>query len=1117
MFGPYQLHALLVNGAFTATTVALAAHALQGAWLTQGHSTRQHSTSRGTQLESGAEFELLSISVPDGAVWQINREIVFPFTEAVDFSSVSLNTINIQSSDGMPATGSFFLRQPFALVFQPTCPTRDDLSDAGLRPGGVSYVIRVVGRDSGATNTVRSLDGDFLEHTHVRHFSTPASSQPAIVFLDPVPGPPRPVLRQQVIRHATDDDATHLEVGGDPSKRVYFELDADQELVLSVPGFLAPLNLYGEPSAAVAVVIAFNQPVNPSTSNISENRLRLEFLDCTGTWRALDTRVTLAANCTEIGARVRLEPIGVLPPASELRAVVRPGFQDLVGETNLVSIDSFARVPTTTVEFTSLAPSDVLSDELREDFDFGGDSPASLQDTDALFDSPPAEWGNGVLSAAFAFEGTGGPNGDFDWVVRSGEFFFFDTVATPIVGGPGGIPSVVQNTVNGVVDVRHLTIEAGGEIRVQGPNPMRIHATGDVRIEGKLNLSGFNAKDVATLNTGNQVELGGAGVAGGGRGGSANEVTTNSTPRGGRGRGPFGQPNAGGQGGETGYAPLSQGKNARRPGGGGGGRFARDITGGSTPAGSSTVATAGTNGHPSSRGAESGASPSRGGNPGPGAFLDASASNDFFGVRPVVSGGQLVGLIRGELPGLWAGYGGGGGGNADPANTFPTPSWNFASDEKGGPGGGGGGGLRVKALGRIIFGPSGEIKANGGLGGTGENTNFLDHVGGTGGGGSGGHVVLEATQIDFTDEGSNAGGPLRDWIQACGPPVKVGPTQFVEPKNRGYSNGGAGGGGVIQLHVPDSLSPPGTNPATSDIVVPLLAAVSPDALDSVMSPPGFAMIPTFGARSQARSKWISIGEADQRTSCVPALVSFLFGGLETAPGPDEGKILTSGSLVTELAPLLDEDLEGSSTVKILPDEVTLALRGAALDPFRTGSTSGISNDIYLRTPALLHDFVLRIDLVENPLVTHDFRLASAVYDEGKIALGDEELRVTVAEGGVVTLQDYFDAIVRLGTVRYRLIPSFVRVVTGGVENLLPSTAFVRVRFQAAEDDGLGNPDEANPLVDWTGDITRFNALPPGALQFFRFEVEFDLDAQGMGLSAETEPVTLDFLRVPFVF
>ena len=125
--------------------------------------------------------------------------------------------------------------------------------------------------------------------------------------------------------------------------------------------------------------------------------------------------------------------------------------------------------------------------------------------------------------------------------------------------------------------------------------------------------------------------------------------------------------------------------------------------------------------------------------------------------------------------------------------------------------------------------------------------------------------------------------------------------------------------------------------------------------------------------------------------------------------------------------------------------------------------------------------------------------------------------MTAAVSPLGDLQDFFDGNVGLGTVHFRLIPRFFRVVTNGVEGLLPTSAFVRLRFQAAADDGSGQPYEANPLVDWTGDISRFNALPAGELQFFRFEVEFDLDAQGLGLSAETEPVTLDFLRVPFVF
>jgi hypothetical protein len=136
----------------------------------------------------------------------------------------------------------------------------------------------------------------------------------------------------------------------------------------------------------------------------------------------------------------------------------------------------------------------------------------------------------------------------------------------------------------------------------------------------------------------------------------------------------------------------------------------------------------------------------------------------------------------------------------------------------------------------------------------------------------------------------------------------------------------------------------------------------------------------------------------------------------------------------------------------------------------------------------------------------------AVYDE--VA---DELLVTVADHPLGTLQDFFDASAPAGTVRYALIPRFFRVVTAGVEDALPDSAFVRIRFQGAAADASGNPDEAAPLVDWTSDITQFNVLPPGALEFLRFEVEFDLDAQSMGVTADTPPTTLDFLRVPFVF
>jgi hypothetical protein len=241
-------------------------------------------------------------------------------------------------------------------------------------------------------------------------------------------------------------------------------------------------------------------------------------------------------------------------------------------------------------------------------------------------------------------------------------------------------------------------------------------------------------------------------------------------------------------------------------------------------------------------------------------------------VRPLVQVGQITALVRGELPSLWAGSGGGGGGNA--GKVFPDPNWNSASDEKGGPGGGGGGGLVIKALGRIVFGGAGAIVADGGRGGIGENTDFLDHIGGTGGGGSGGHVILEsALAVDFTDRGVNVGDPPHDFVLAGGPPRNTGPLQDVDtcgssslccPSGCGIdSNGGAGGGGVIQIHVPDPASPP-DSVSSADIVVPASALLAPDVLDQVTSPPAYVMMATVAARSVARSRWISLGEAARR-------------------------------------------------------------------------------------------------------------------------------------------------------------------------------------------------------------------------------------------------------------
>lgn len=1047
---------------------------------------------------SGAGFQLTRISLLEGAVWKVNQEIVFSFSDEVDFSSISANTISIRTQTGAPALGSYFLRGTSQVVFQPNCPTLANLSDTGLVAGSESYVIRVLGLSSGAGNTVRSSSGSALQVTQTRNFTT---ADVGDEFLDTVQGPPVPVVRDE---GSSVEDATYLEVGGDPDNRVYFERDASQALVLSVPGFESPLNLYSDPAQRVAFVLVFNQALHPSDANISSTRMRLEFLNGL-VWQPLETRVALVANCTETGARVRLEPIGVLPRGSSLRAVVLPGLQDLVLNQTSQANDSFAVVPIQDVDFSSLSPADTKSDEFDESFDFGGESTLSFEDSEALFSTPKASWADGRLRAAFEFDGAGGPGGSFDWVVENGDEIVVDTDNGIILGADGITTQLIQD---GVIDVRNLRIDSGSEVRLQGSKPARINATGSVIIRGILDVSGFDAPDVQQLNSGNQREVGAAGGPGGGRGGSANDVVTNSTSEGGFGQGPAGTSNAGGQGGETGFS-SSPSKDSRRPGGGAGGRFAGNQ-------GAGLNASNGLDGHADATGAITGQKPPLGGLLGTGPFLDQPGDlphggpiNDFFGTRALGTSGNVTELIRGELPRLWGGYGGGGGGNANPASVFPTPNWTPASDEKGGAGGGGGGALHIRALGPIQFGAAGQILCNGGRGGVGENILGQDHVGGNGGSGSGGHVVLEtASFVDFTDGGAAPGTANRDWISARGGAQ----VQGAATSGGNVSFGGAGGPGVIQLHVPDSLLPPSISSLTSDIVVPTPAAGSGNPIDAVTSPAAIPLVPSFGVQSNARSQWISIGGADQTPSGIPSLLQFLFQGTDTSGGADDGKILVAGEEVQELAPLLDEDLEGNPNATVLADRVTLRLEDSDLTPF-TGTTAGVSNDIYLRNPALLENFVLRLS---SGAAEDDFTIASASYDEGGNLLGDESLELTVTDDGQ-DLQDFVDANTALGTVHYTLVPRFFRVVTGGLENSLPTGTYVRIRFQAAADNGLGQPDEISPLVDWTSDISQFNSLLAGEIQFFRFEVEFELNASGGAVSPDTQPVQLDFLRIPFVF
>ena len=262
---------------------------------------------------SGSDFAIVSINVPEGATWKINRALDVTFNADVDFDTVSLSTIRVIDPQGVSATGEFGLRlradgtvDPRTVRFRPTCPVEADYSDAGLVPGR-TYALQVLGSKTGGT-TVRSVKGDALEKGKLVTFRTPDSDNPLELFVDTVAGPPAVRLRGAGLA-LDEEEATYLDVGGE---RVYFELDPATQQGRLPAGFRVPLNHYSIAENRVSAVVVFNQAVDGSAANVSADHLRLQY-DDGGTWRTIPAELELIANCTEVGASVRLSPRGILP------------------------------------------------------------------------------------------------------------------------------------------------------------------------------------------------------------------------------------------------------------------------------------------------------------------------------------------------------------------------------------------------------------------------------------------------------------------------------------------------------------------------------------------------------------------------------------------------------------------------------------------------------------------------------------------------------------------------------------------------------------------------------------------------------------------------------------
>jgi hypothetical protein len=1096
------------------------------------------SDDQGGTASGSSSLQLLQVSVIDGATWQINRPIEFKFSHAVDFSTVNPNTIEISQPNGLGTVGEYYsdISAPESIFWQPVCPTEADYSDAGLLPS-TAYQIFVRGADTSSL-TLTGVDGEQLSEGRTINFTTMNAGDLAELFFDAIPGPPIPLVRVP----GSTDVGSYVEFGGDPQARTYFEYNSEGEGTLA-DGSLVPLNLYSETNSQVAMVIEFNQPVNPAVSNIDQSRVRLEFDEALNPsapeWRPVICDVELSANCSESGATIRLTPIGILPQGRKMRLFVSTEFEDLAGVRNPLPLNRFGLMESET---------DVNDqrDHYVEEFSFGGSELGSNEDGTAVTAEPSADWGAGGLEAGLGFGGTGGPNGEFDWHIAPNTDFRVDTNSTQIFGGPGGIPVYQQFVLNGRVDVRDLFIPDSSILRVQGEDPVTIYATGTVTINGQLLATGSNARSVFSLNTPFQPENGAAGVAGGGNGGVGSYLTNQSTPRGGSGFGAFQTPGGGGEGGETGYSndTTNYGVN-RRAAGGGGGRLGHNVLLNDGCPEQLIIGLDAEDGFPGSNNAlgASGNPRPYGGRMGPQPFFNPDNSeedfeDDFYGVMLRNYDGDTGDLdplndprlVVGELPFVWAGSGGGAGGDASRTASYPPAAFVYSNEDKGCGGGGGGGSLTVLALGDIVFGPSGRLDASGGYGSGGENTAGVNRIGGGSGGGSGGHVVIQTSgKIDLTElptnwnpltslppisvkggqggEGAGGQGGANDGeTQPTKDSVHNGNTNpFSLDACGGSQNtpkdcaGGDGGPGILQFHVSDlstDIIPPGGTLSQS-----LGLAVKPPPLgyNSVTGSWDHQMLPEFGRISSSQSDWVPLGgvavEAD-----TPVLdpFDFLFGGTD----PATGEVSRTDGIIDSLAPILSSlsSLESPSGVTGLPKIDPNDSRAIIVD----AADLGAGNDIFLDNITLLKRFRLDVGSSSSAIVAASY--TSVDLESG----GAATLRLQVSnEAPILPLA---------GSVS--VIPRYFSISTNGTQDSLPASSKVTIEFQATELSSLGGPDteaiKPAPGI-WTSDITSFNGDSNNPkFQFFRFRVKFDIGVN-TELTANTPRPRIDFLTVPFIF
>jgi hypothetical protein len=468
------------------------------------------------------QFFVTATNLGEGAVWELNRPIRMEFNHPVDMTSVSFSSIRIRPLNPQvvqtPVTGSFEVGydedgqlDKRVVVFRPTCPTNQTNSNGAFLGGGFGYEIYVP-ISGQATTVLRDTGGRALSKGMRRTFQTPAASNPQ--FLDLTPGPP-------AIENVEYPEGLNLFSNPDPIVSITFDQSIDGR-----PSNLNTNNLY--------VLYADGELGSPSQDIFPpENKL--------------PGRLVLIENCSDLGAEVHFLVAGVMPVNRNIRLQMSSQFGDLIGQTNVTTVVMpNHETPTLTQVYNDPSWNEVdeTADEYRDDY-------TTAQDLDlaAEIPLPLAKIGDGFVAADFDFPGS---------FVSSDNDLFLGTNVYAEVFTTGQSTFTDSNSrqhtvINGVMEVDDVTISSGATLRARGKSPLIIYASGNVVINGTINISGNNSNWPTGLNSPQFVEGGALGEAGGGRGGDASQIALAETPRAESGDGPFGLEGGGGQGGEGGF------------------------------------------------------------------------------------------------------------------------------------------------------------------------------------------------------------------------------------------------------------------------------------------------------------------------------------------------------------------------------------------------------------------------------------------------------------------------------------------------------------------------------------------------------------------------------------